>query len=479
MKGEEQMRTVMRRIPVLAAALVLASTVPAAADSWNDRTTLSFTAPVMVPGATLPAGTYVFELMDSDSNRHLVRILSEDESKVIATTQAVPMKRQDPKGDVVLKLDPTEPGTPPALRAWFYPGSIYGHEFVYPEAQARDIAQRTKTLVLSIDQAGTDMEKGILRTYSPSGERVEWHGDAETLREWRDYQTSRSASRADTSREERREATAPAVQAAFEGMRVTVDQLEDDAQRYIGKQVSVDGEVDAVLGPRLFAIDEPRWGDLEGEILVYVPTGLAALVRDDDRVTVTGTVKPFVRADFEREWGAFPFLGPDIEVRISKRPVLMADRVVGGNNDVALVIDPAGKGRAEKQGSASGAAASGAQAAQRSGADAPGRGAPITELAKVATAADAAVGRRVHLSGVEVSATDSERGFFVDAGDRSLFVLPARANTVRAQEGETVTVRGVVLQMPGGMEDRLKAPGELNDDVYVLATGIERPGASS
>lgn len=48
------------------------------------------------------------------------------------------------------------------------------------------------------------------------------------------------------------------------------------------------GEVDDGLGPRLFKIDEPNWADLVGAILVSVPTTLAAMAREADRVTMTG-----------------------------------------------------------------------------------------------------------------------------------------------------------------------------------------------
>ena len=102
------------------------------ADSWNDKTRLRFTGPIMVPGTTLPPGEYVFELMDLRSNRHMVQIKNADESKVFATAQAVPIKRQDPQGTTTLTFNPTSAGAPPALRAWYYPGSIYGHEFIYP-----------------------------------------------------------------------------------------------------------------------------------------------------------------------------------------------------------------------------------------------------------------------------------------------------------------------------------------------------------
>lgn len=92
---------------------------------------------------------------------------------MVALTQAVPMKRLDAKGDVVVKFSPTDAGSPPAMKGWFYPGSLYGHEFIYPDGQAKEIAQRTKTIVLSVDVPGTDLEKGTLRTYDQSGSRAD------------------------------------------------------------------------------------------------------------------------------------------------------------------------------------------------------------------------------------------------------------------------------------------------------------------
>lgn len=45
------------------------------ADAWNRKTVVTFSAPVEVPGVgaqTLPAGTYVFKIHDTASDRHIV-----------------------------------------------------------------------------------------------------------------------------------------------------------------------------------------------------------------------------------------------------------------------------------------------------------------------------------------------------------------------------------------------------------------------
>jgi hypothetical protein len=430
---------------VVAVVLAIGSTV--GADEWSDRTILSFSAPVMIPGATLAAGKYVFELTDTRGNRHLVRVLDEATNKVIALTQAVPATRPQPRGDVVVQFNPTERGVAPAIKGWFYPGSRYGHEFVYPEEQARHIAQRTKTVVLSVDVPESDLEKGVLRIYEPSGRRTEWQADAATTREWETWQRSRVAA----DRDHRAQASAPLVRTDFQGTRVVLDDLEDDPTKYIGQRISVDAEVEEVYGPRLFTIDEPDWGDLDGEILVLVPTPLAAFVREDDRVTISGTMRPFMRTEIEREWGWHKLDG-EVDLEVSAKPILVAERLVGGDNNVVLMIDTT------------------------PGPDRPvgtsGTHAPIDDAAAIAMGNEDLVGRDVRLGDLKVTGTaPSAGGFFVAVGDRRLFVLPAQQGR-STMSGETVGISGVILRMPRSMGARLNAPSGFNNDIYVFATRI-------
>ena len=77
---------------VFSLALVGVAFSPAAkADEWNDKTVMTFSAPVEIPGVhlkgwgVLPAGTYVFKLLDSQSDRHIVQIFNKDETVVYAT----------------------------------------------------------------------------------------------------------------------------------------------------------------------------------------------------------------------------------------------------------------------------------------------------------------------------------------------------------------------------------------------------------
>src|SRR5450432_3858556 len=82
---------------LLFTAVFCALVVPTAlADDLNRKTTVTFSGPVEVPGVgaqTLPAGTYVFKIMDSLSDRHIVQIFSQDETHLYTTILAIPNYR--------------------------------------------------------------------------------------------------------------------------------------------------------------------------------------------------------------------------------------------------------------------------------------------------------------------------------------------------------------------------------------------------
>jgi LPXTG-motif cell wall-anchored protein len=139
----------MNRLKVVAtifclslAALVFSASVKA--DAWNKKTIVTFGQPVEVPGdVVLPAGTYVFKLMDSASNRHIVQIFNEDQNHIYATVLAIPNYRLRVTGKTVITFVEGPAGEPQAIRAWFYPGDNFGQEFVYSKRRAAEFAKQT------------------------------------------------------------------------------------------------------------------------------------------------------------------------------------------------------------------------------------------------------------------------------------------------------------------------------------------------
>jgi hypothetical protein len=103
----------------------------AKADEWNKETTLTFNEAVEVPGKVLPAGTYLFRLVDSQSDRNIVQIFTADHRQLLATIMAIPAARLDIPDKTIVTFEERTAGSPEAIKTWFYPGDNYGLEFVY------------------------------------------------------------------------------------------------------------------------------------------------------------------------------------------------------------------------------------------------------------------------------------------------------------------------------------------------------------
>jgi hypothetical protein len=147
-----------------AAALTAFVAPGARADEWNKLTYLTFSGPIQLPGVdNVPAGTYTFRLADAGSSRRVVQVLDKNTGKVYAMFLTMSDHRLTPSEKPVVMFNESPAGSPPAVRAWFYPGETDGYEFVYPKDQAMKIARQTHQPVLSTADlsptSGSDSER--------------------------------------------------------------------------------------------------------------------------------------------------------------------------------------------------------------------------------------------------------------------------------------------------------------------------------
>ena len=120
-------------------ALTFVMTKPVMADEWNKRTEFEFSAPVEIPGKTLVPGKYVFELEDSQSDRHIVQIFSKDSDgneSLVTTLLAIPDYVTTTPDKPIINFEERPAGSPAAVHNWFYPGDNAGWAFVYPKEQS-------------------------------------------------------------------------------------------------------------------------------------------------------------------------------------------------------------------------------------------------------------------------------------------------------------------------------------------------------
>ena len=139
------------------AATLLSGSMPARADEASKLTYFTFSQPVQLPGKTLPAGKYRFELADPQESRRVIKVSSEDGSKQLAMLQTVQYTMRDPAKDPVVLFGETPASEPLAIKTWVYPGETIGFEFIYPHDDAVKLAKRYHTKVLS--KSGDKVER--------------------------------------------------------------------------------------------------------------------------------------------------------------------------------------------------------------------------------------------------------------------------------------------------------------------------------
>jgi hypothetical protein len=154
----------------MTAAMVTIS-VNAGAQPANQDTFFTFSQAVELPKTTLPAGTYFFQLVDSPSNRHIVKVMSQDRKELLATLMAIPYYSNDRPSDepqVRFLETPAANGVAAsnAIKIWFYPGTSTGHEFIWPRDKALQLARATNQSVLT---TRTDEESSELTRVDSAG----------------------------------------------------------------------------------------------------------------------------------------------------------------------------------------------------------------------------------------------------------------------------------------------------------------------
>src|SRR5580700_5216890 len=181
-RGSLKMKTF--KVVALLCSLALVAMVFAAnvrADTLYKKTVMTFSEPFEVPGVDaqiLPAGTYVFKVLESFGDRNIVQIFNADETHLFTTILAINNYRLKPTEKTVLTFKERGEGQPEAIKAWFYPGYTWGQEFVYPKKRAIELAKIVQEPVLAMPVETTDVVTAeTLKTVpvaaiQPTGEEV-------------------------------------------------------------------------------------------------------------------------------------------------------------------------------------------------------------------------------------------------------------------------------------------------------------------
>ena len=166
------MKSMMRFMVVVTFALLIA--VPAVIAQTPEASVLNVTEPLDVGGTILQPGTYTIRVLPSFADRNKVQITSPDLNTVYATVLTVPhpLEPGEEVPATTFVYYPSVAGAPRVLRTWFAPrpdASQGGHDIVYDEARAKELARLANSRVVSYSTgtAVADMDKTELHFVTP------------------------------------------------------------------------------------------------------------------------------------------------------------------------------------------------------------------------------------------------------------------------------------------------------------------------
>ena len=124
----------------------------ATAQLSSKKTTITINQPMEIPGTpaiVLAPGKYVIKLLDLAGSRNIVQFFNEDGTKLYSTVIGISDYRLTAPDKTEISFYEPETGRAHPIRAWFYPGSNYGVEFVYSKQRALEVAKATGEHVMS------------------------------------------------------------------------------------------------------------------------------------------------------------------------------------------------------------------------------------------------------------------------------------------------------------------------------------------
>ena len=226
-------------------------------------------------------------------------------------------------------------------------------------------------------------------------------------------------------------ALAPAITA------VTVPELASDPEEYVGKTVTVAGEVHRILGQRWFTIGGEDFGGKE--VLVLGGTTLPMIVQSvadslnvmNDIVQVTGVVRVFEEDALEREIPGIDLDGDIFDPYDAEPVIVMTQLDITPRLDVTPVVAVP---------------------------------VPVAVAVPVVREVEIFVPNRVSLAGraaalynVRVDSVLSNRAFWIGqgSGQRVLVVAndSALATPMSMKKGDMLYVAGVLRRIPGNLDD--------------------------
>ena len=130
--------------------------------------------------------------------------------------------------------------------------------------------------------------------------------------------------------------TKPVIFANYMVAAPELDEVSENPENYYGREIALEGEVDEIRNDYAFTLKEEQL--IGGEELLIINATGEPIPQDDESIVVTGIVRPFIKAEFERDYDLTWDLDveTEIEAEYTEKPVMVVDSIYPSAEDKGL-----------------------------------------------------------------------------------------------------------------------------------------------
>ena len=130
--------------------------------------------------------------------------------------------------------------------------------------------------------------------------------------------------------------TKPVILATYMVLSPDLEEVSEDPEGYYDLEIALEGEVDEIRNDYAFTLKEDQL--IGGDDLLIINATGEPIPEVDEKVVVTGIVRPYIKADFERDYDLTWDLDvqEEIEAEYTEKPVLVVDSIYPTAEDEGL-----------------------------------------------------------------------------------------------------------------------------------------------
>ncbi len=131
--------------------------------------------------------------------------------------------------------------------------------------------------------------------------------------------------------------TKPVIFATYMVASPEIEDVSENPDVYYGQEISLEGEIGEIRNDYAFTLKEDQL--IGGENLLIINATGEPILQEDEKVVIVGQVRPFVKADFDRDYDLTWDLDvqEEIEAEYAEKPVLVVDSIYPSTEDEGLL----------------------------------------------------------------------------------------------------------------------------------------------